>query len=194
MQAAQASNNAPAEIRPGTAPPANATSYGARLPPWLWGQPARYYGRAGYRDDFGGGGRTSKGHCDPATYLRRPLRRLADGSRPPTPEGSLPPFGWGDVATPVRPVTGRPSLAPRSSTRSPVGSPYGSLALAGGLRAYHVAPPKPRGLGRASTPVARHLRRGSSEPPNRATYHFGPGLSAPLACSCVTTLAALHLG
>jgi hypothetical protein len=39
----------------------------------------------------------------------------------------------------------------------------------GGLRAYHVAPLKPRGLGPASTPVARHLRRGSSEPPDLAT-------------------------
>src|SRR6516164_9468909 len=60
----------------------------------------------------------------PPTYLRRPLRRLADGSRPPTPRGSLPPFGWGEVATPIRPITGRPSLPPRSLTRSPIGRPY----------------------------------------------------------------------
>ena len=40
----------------------------------------------------------------------------------------------------------------------------------GGLRAYHVAPLKPRGLGPASTPVARRLRRVSSEHPNLATY------------------------
>jgi hypothetical protein len=106
----------------------------------------------------------------PPTYLHPSLRRLADGSRPPTPEGSLPPFGWGDVATPIRPITGRPSLAPSSFTRSPVGSPCGALSPKGGLRAYHVAPRKPRGLGRASTPVARHLRRGSSEPPDLATY------------------------
>src|SRR3954453_7361786 len=43
------------------------------------------------------------------TDLRRPLRRFADGSRPPTPEGILLPFGRGDVATPIRPVTGRRS-------------------------------------------------------------------------------------
>src|SRR5258708_38711588 len=73
------------------------------------------------------------------TSLHHSLRRLADGSRPPTPEGSRPPFGWGPVATPIRPLTGRPSLAPSSFTCSPVGSPCGSLSLAGGLRAYHVA-------------------------------------------------------
>jgi hypothetical protein len=104
------------------------------------------------------------------TYLHHCLRRLADGSRPPTPEGSLPSFPWGDVATPIRPATGRPSLPPSSSTRSPIGSPYGSLSPRGGLRAYHVAPPKPHGLGPASTAVARRLRRGSSEPPDLATY------------------------
>ena len=104
------------------------------------------------------------------TARRRLLRRFADRSRPPTPEGSRPGFPWGDVTTPIRPATGRRSLPPSSSTRSPLGSPYGSLSPKGGLRAYHVAPPKPRGLGPASTPVARHLRRGSSEPPDLATH------------------------
>ena len=51
------------------------------------------------------------------------LRRLAARSRPPTPEGSQPGFPWGEVATPIRPITGRPSLAPSSSTRNPVGRP-----------------------------------------------------------------------
>jgi hypothetical protein len=77
------------------------------------------------------------------TSLHPSLRRLADGSRPPTPEGSLPPFGWGNVPTPIRPITGRPSLPPSPCTRSPIGSPYGSLSPGGGLRAYHVAPLKP---------------------------------------------------
>src|SRR5262249_5033253 len=106
----------------------------------------------------------------PPTYLQHCLRRLADGSRPPTPEGSLPPFGRGDVAPLIGPATGRPSLPPSSFTRSPMGSPCGSLSPKGGLWAYHVAPLNPRGLGPASTPVARHLRRGSSEPPDLATY------------------------
>ena len=41
------------------------------------------------------------------TVLHHSLRRLADGSRPPTPEGSLAPFGWGSVVprAPHLPVT-----------------------------------------------------------------------------------------
>jgi hypothetical protein len=127
------------------------------------------------------------------TSLRRPLRRLADGSRPPTPRGSLLACARGDVATPIRPITDRPSLSPRSFTRSPFGGSCEPPTPRGGLRAYHVASQKPRGLGPASTPVARHLRRRSSEPPDLATYllvkacqHLGLGL--------VTTLAAVHLG
>jgi hypothetical protein len=65
----------------------------------------------------------------------------------------------GGVATPIRPITGRPSLAPSSFTRSPIGSPCGVLSLAGGLRAYHVPPTSPSGLGRVSRPVAHHLRQ-----------------------------------
>jgi hypothetical protein len=103
------------------------------------------------------------------TYLRRSLRQFANGSRPPTPEGSRPAFAWGDVATPVRSIIDRPSLTPSSSTRSPIGSPCGALSLAGGLRAYHVPPMYQSGLGRVSTPVARQLRRRSSETPDLAT-------------------------
>jgi hypothetical protein len=76
----------------------------------------------------------------------------------------------GHVLTPIRPVTDRPWLAPSSFTRRPIGSPCGSLSLAGRRRAYHVPPMSPCGLGRISPPVARHLRRGSSEPPVLTTY------------------------
>src|SRR5262249_36012942 len=65
------------------------------------------------------------------TDLHPCLRRLADGSRAPTPEGSRPGFPWGHVAAPIRPVTGRRSLPPSSLTRSPIGSPCRSLSLAG---------------------------------------------------------------
>src|SRR5215470_13617494 len=65
--------------------------------------------------------------------------RLAVGSYPPTPEGSQPAFARGDVATPIRPATGRPSLPPPSFTRRPIGSPCGWPTLTGGRRAYHVA-------------------------------------------------------
>src|SRR6516164_1458838 len=74
------------------------------------------------------------------------LRRLAACSRPPTPEGSQPGFPWGDVATPIRPITGRPSLAPSSSTRNPVGRPCDWPTPRGGLRAYHVPLTLPSGL------------------------------------------------
>src|SRR4051812_19876019 len=46
----------------------------------------------------------------------------------------------------------------------------------------------PRGLGPALTPVALHLRRGTLQPPDLATYRFGPSLSAPLACLCLRRL------
>src|SRR3954451_20214466 len=125
------------------------------------------------------------------TVLLRLLRRLTDGSRPLTPEGSRPAFAWSDVAigsTPVRPVTGRPSLPPSSSTRRPVGSPYGWPTLAGGRRAYHVASqesswvrPRPYAGGTSSAPE-EFAASGPSHVP------FGPSLSAPLACLCLRRL------
>src|SRR5262249_57030037 len=90
----------------------------------------------------------------PPPVLHHSLRQLADASRPPTPEGSLPPFGWGDVATPIRPITGRRSLPPSSSTRNPIGAPYDALSPRGGLRAYHVPCRYRSGLGRVSGPMA----------------------------------------
>src|SRR5262249_12358093 len=44
-----------------------------------------------------------QGHCAPPTYLRRLLRWLAQGSRAPSPEGSLPGFPWGDIARRLNP-------------------------------------------------------------------------------------------
>src|SRR5262249_17504327 len=99
-------------------------------------------------------------------------RRLAVLSRASTPEGSLPACAWGDVPTPLRPITGRLSLAPSSSTRCPSRASYDSPCCleAAGQRAYHVPQVKHTGgLGRVSAPVVRHLRRGSSEPPDLTT-------------------------
>jgi len=92
----------------------------------------------------------------------------------PLAGGVLLPLG----ATPIRPITGRRSLAPSSFTHSPVGSPCGALSRTGGLRAYHVPLTSPSGLGRVSRPVARHLRQRTAEPLHLATYLFGPSLSA----------------
>jgi hypothetical protein len=83
---------------------------------------------------------------------------------------------WGDVATPIRPITGRHSLPPSSFTCCPVGSPCGSLSLdpighgAGETTGLPRSADVPEWLGRISTPVARHLRRRSSGPPDLATY------------------------
>src|SRR5262245_37380886 len=100
-----------------------------------------------------------------------------------SPEGS----------TPIRPIPGRPSTGPCPPTRTPVGSSYDSLSLAGGLRAYHVALLKPRGLGPARTPVARRLRRVSSEHPDLATYLLVQAYQHLWLVLC-DDAAAVHLG
>ena len=51
-----------------------------------------------------------------------------------------------------------------------MGSPCGLLSPKGGLRAYHVPRKYPSRLGSAPTPVARHLRWRSYEPPYLATH------------------------
>jgi hypothetical protein len=84
-------------------------------------------------------GRTSK-RCRRRHFCVAPSSLLARFSRDARPEGSQPAFAWGHVTTPIRTITERPSLAPSSSTRRPIGLPCGSLSLAGGLRAYHVPP------------------------------------------------------
>ena len=97
-----------------------------------------------------------------ADFSALPLKWLTKGPRTPTPEGSQPGFPWGHT-TPIRPITGRHSLAPSSFTRSPISWPCGSLTLAGRLRAYHVPSLSPCGLGRAFSPVVRHLRRETTQ-------------------------------
>ena len=119
----------------------------------------------------------------PPTVLLCSLRRLAVFSRPPTPEGSQPAFAWDDVATPIRPVTGRPSLAPSSCTRSPIGSPCGSLSRSGGLRAYHVASLKPAWVRSRLYAGGSSAAPGEFGAPGPGHLPFGPGLTAPLACS-----------
>jgi len=123
---------------------------------------------------FGGGSRTSKDRYGPAD-ISALLPNAGWLSSPVHPhQGEVCPLSGGVMSpggsTPVRPATGRPSLPPSSFTRSPIGSSCDSLSPRGGLRAYHVASPRPRGLGPASTPVARHLRRTSSERPDLATH------------------------
>ena len=61
--------------------------------------------------------------------VRRHQREVGPLSR-----GVISPEG----STPIRPATGRPSLPPSSSTRRPLGPPYGGPTPKGGRRAYHV--------------------------------------------------------
>ena len=130
----------------------------------------------------------------PATDLLCPPRRFVVGSRPPTPEGSQLAFARGDVATPIRPVTGWHSLPPSSFTRRPIGSPCGWPTLAGGRRAYHVASQE------SSWVRPRLDAGGTSSAPDESTAS-GPGhlpfWSEPISTfgsSLFTALAAVHLG
>jgi hypothetical protein len=138
-----------------------------------------------------GGGRTY-GRCRPRQicfasrtgWLSVPVRRHPR---------EVSPLSRG-VATPIRPVTGRPSLPPSSFTRRPVGSPYGGPTLAGGRRAYHVA-------SQESSWVRPRLDAGgiSSAPDEVAASGPGhlPFWSKPISTfglSLFTTLAAVHLG
>jgi hypothetical protein len=128
------------------------------------------------------------------TVLHHSLRRLADGSRPPTPEGSQPAFAWGDVATPVRPITGRLSRPPSSFTRRRIGLSYDVLSLAGRRRAYHVPPMHLGGLGRVSTPVAATSAPREFGALGPGHVPFWPKRDSSLRLSCVTTPTTLHLG
>jgi len=143
-----------------------------------------------------------RGPCDPPTYLRRLLK--GGGARFPCAVTCGKSARWhGGVmslkgSTPIRPITGRPSLAPAPATRCPNRFAYAFLARRAGQRAYQVPYRYLNGLGRASRPVARHLRQGNAEPLHLATYPFGSSLTASsaslLACRTSRPLPALHLG
>ena len=103
-------------------------------------------------------------------------------------------FARGDLATPIRPITGRPSLPPPSFTRRPVGSPCGWPTLAGGRRAYHVA-------SRETSWVRPRLYAGGSSYAPDEFEAPGPGhlpfWSKPISTFglfLLTTLTAVHLG
>ena len=90
-------------------------------------------------------------------------------------------------STPIRPITDRPSLAPSSFTRRPIGFSCESLSLAGRRRAYHVPP-------MCTVWVRSRLSAGgaSSAPeefgaPGPDHVPFGPSVSASCAWSLVTT-------
>jgi len=87
----------------------------------------------------------------------------------------VPPSRVAD-ATPIRTITVRHSLTPSSFTCCPVGAPCGLLSLdptgcgAGETTGLPRSADVTEWIGRISTPVARHLRRRSSVPPDLATH------------------------
>jgi hypothetical protein len=82
-------------------------------------------------------------------------------------------------ATPIRPITGRRSLAPPSHTRTAIGLPCGRLSLAGTVRAYQVPIVRPDGLGALSPPVALGAHdRGAASPCARHVACLAWSLSA----------------
>jgi hypothetical protein len=112
-------------------------------------------------------------------------RRLAALSRASTPEGSLLPCGQGNIATPIRPITGRPSLPPPSCTRCPLRSSYDFPCCRGHSRATGL----PRSAGGTHGWFRSRLFAGGtpSAPEEFGTpgpdhVPFGPSLSASLAC------------
>ena len=167
-------------MRPGTAPPAHDTPDETRSPHWPWGQPGRYFDRAGDRRAAGAAPRA----LPPASDLLCPPSRLAVGSHPPTPGGSQLAFAR-VISQPLSdPLRAGLRFLPRPLPAAP------SARLAAGLPSREddglttLHRRNPRGLGPALTPVALHLRRMSLQHPDLATYRFGPSRSAPLACLC----------
>jgi len=141
--------------------------------PWARGQPERYCGSAGSRDDFGGGSSTSKGLADPADR-----------------SASLPNAGWltvharrhqKEVCPLSRGVMSQPlsGLLPAGLRLLPPPIPavllgHLTIPLAVGVQQGNGLTTFRRwnsmgGLGRVSPPVVQHLRWRSSEPPDLTT-------------------------
>src|SRR5262249_61148569 len=103
------------------------------------------------------------------------------------PRGQSPPLRVGCFRFVAHPLPGRLGAGFRFFPRPFPAAPWAPLAsrcpLRGGRRAYHVPPMCLGGEGRSSSPVVRHLRRWSSEPPDLTTCRFGPSVSASCARS-----------
>src|SRR5713101_3467352 len=89
-------------------------------------------------------------------HLQHLLYRFLRCSRAETPQGSLPAFASGDIATRIRPVTGRRSLFPTPIPASPLVGLTASLPSFQkeryGLTTFHKV--DTNGLGALCSPVA----------------------------------------
>src|SRR5262249_42275990 len=127
------------------------TCYGTRLPTLAWWTTCTVL-RRGSQPGPGAsahatvGGRTSKGLA-PRQQLLCPPKEFTGGSRTPTPEGSLPPCGWGKYPYPpdYRAAFASSLLLYPLPHRYPLRGAYRQ----GRQRAYHVPQVCPRGLGPA---------------------------------------------
>src|SRR5262245_66336100 len=98
-------------------------------------------------------------------------------------------------ATPIRPITGRPSLAPSSSARCRFDAPYETPTRRDGNGFTTFRRCAAGGLGHASSPVVLHLRAVSSEHHNLTTYLLvqARSRSRPAAGTTIAVLRAAPL-
>ena len=133
-----------------------------------------------------GGGRTY-GRCRPRQICFAPCAGWLTGHVRQHPR-EVGPLSRGVMSPQAQPLSGPLQAGLRFLPRPLPAAPSARLTAGlpsredDGLTTLHRE--NPRGLGPALTPVALHLRRGTLQPPDLATYHFGSSLSAPLACLC----------
>jgi len=107
------------------------------------------------------------------------------------------PFGPGDVATRIRPITGRHSLLPASYSRISDSAPCGFTCpnVPGrkyGVSTFHVSDNCMDDLGPFCTPAALYPRRGTVTSPDRLrTFWFKP--VSPFGLLLLTARANVHL-
>jgi hypothetical protein len=128
-------------------------------------------------------------------HVQHLLSRFLSCSRAETPHGSLPACASGDVATRLRPMTGRPSLFPTPLPASPLVGLAASLPSKGrdGLPTFLKGDTD--GGGALYAPGAWHVHdRKADHPCTRLRCPCGSRLSASLAWCLARRVARVHLG
>ena len=129
-------------------------------------------------------------------HVQHLLYRFLRGSRAETPQGSLPACASGDVATRIRPITGRRSLFPTPIPASPsvgLAAPLPFLRKGRyGLTTFHTVDTD--GEGALYSPVAWRVHdREVDNPCTLLRCPFGSSLSASLACCLSRRLSRVHM-
>jgi len=118
----------------------------------------------------------------PPSYAVPSHYRFSKFSRKEAPDGRGRTFVPDDISIRIRLITRRPLLFPSFQTRSPVGSPRGSLpgtqtlwaSVTYGVSTFRINTTMSN-LGPARPPVAQHLRRRTLEPSILAPYRLDAG-------------------